>query len=544
MISAPIGLCDCDVRMRATGTNETDLVVAAQAGDRRALGEVVARGLPLVYTLVHRALGGHPDTDDVVQDAMLRAVRRLPELHTPESFRPWLAAIAMRQVSTHLHRRQVAARRTAPLDEAAEMPDVAAAVEDLTTLRVELSGQRRQIVRASHWLDPDDKALLSLWWLEVAGELSRSELASALAVSVAHTAVRVQRMRHQLDLCRELVVALAARPRCPELEAAATAWDGVPSPLWRKRLTRHIRSCGRCARAAAGMIAPERLLLGLGLLPAPVGLAAVLLGKGSLGTAATSTVALPGALGPGSGGGVGAGLKGAVFGQLLQPVVAHPVTATVVAAALAAGAAVTVTVLPTHRTPPASAPVTAPASPSGPRTGSSVAPAVTAPEPAAPATPAAKPSAGRTVSLAAGRLVSLESANETGRYVTTVDGLGVLVPVGPASTEVTRRQATFTVLAGLADPACFSFRAPEGRYLRHAYWRLRLSPDQGTELFRGDATFCPRAGTSPSVTSLEASNYPGWFLRHRDGQLWVDQADGTAAFRADSSFRIRPALAG
>ncbi|MGW5667282.1 sigma-70 family RNA polymerase sigma factor [Micromonospora sp. NPDC003776] len=528
--------------MRATGTNETDLLVAAQAGDRRAMDELVGRGLPLVYTLVHRALGGHPDTDDVVQDAMLRAVRRLPELHTPESFRPWLAAIAMRQLSTHLHRRQVAARRTAPLNEAAEMPDAEAAVEDLTTLRVELSGQRRQVVRASRWLDPDDKALLSLWWLEVAGELSRSELASALAVSVAHTAVRVQRMRHQLDLCRELVVALDARPRCPELEAAATAWDGVPSPLWRKRLARHTRSCERCARPAAGMIAPERLLLGLGLLPVPVGLAAVLAARGALGAAATSTVALPGALGPGSGGGVGAGIKAAVFGQLLQPVVAHPVAAIVVAA-LAAGAAVTVSVLPTHGPPAASAPVAAPPSPSGRRTSASL-PAATVPVRTAPATPAARPSAGRTASLAAGRLVSVESVNETGRYVTTVDGLGVLVPVGPASTDAARRQATFTVLAGLADPGCFSFRARDGRYLRHAYWRLQLSPDQGTELFRGDATFCARAGSTTSATSLEASNYPGWFLRHRDGQLWVDQADGTAAFRADSAFRIRPALAG
>ncbi|WP_082159295.1 RNA polymerase sigma factor, partial [Micromonospora sp. HK10] len=323
--------------MRATGRNETDLVVAAQAGDRRALDELLSRGLPLVYSLVHRALNGHPDTDDVVQDAMLRAVRRLPELRTPESFRPWLAAIALRQLGTHLHRRRAAARRTAPLDEAAGLPDVDAAVEDVTTLRVELSRQRRQTVRASRWLDPDDQALLSLWWLEVAGELTRAEFAAALGVSVAHAAVRVQRMRHQLDLCRELVAALEARPRCPELDGAAAAWDGVPSPLWRKRLVRHTRSCPRCARAADGLIGAERLLLGLGLLPVPVGLAAVLVARGALGTAAGSAAALPGTLSSASGGAGGAGVKAAVLGPLLQPVVAHPVAATVVAAALAAG---------------------------------------------------------------------------------------------------------------------------------------------------------------------------------------------------------------
>ena len=146
--------------------------------------------------------------------------------------------------------------------------------------------------------------------------------------------------------------------------------------------------------------------------------------------------------------------------------------------------------------------------------------------------------------LAAGRRVSLESAGGTGRYVTTVDSLGVLLPLGPGSADAARRAATFTVLAGLADSRCFSFRARDGRYLRHADWRVRLTPDQGTELFRGDATFCPRAGSTTASTALEASNYPGWFLHRRDGQLWVDQTDGTAAFRADSSFRVRPALAG
>ncbi|MEU5527919.1 sigma-70 family RNA polymerase sigma factor [Micromonospora chersina] len=529
--------------MRATGANEADLVVAAQAGDRRAMDELVAAGLPLVYALVHRALSGHPDTDDVVQETMLRAVRRLPELRTPESFRPWLTAIALRQLSTHLHRRQVAARRAAPLDEAAEMPDAEAAFEDLTTLRLELSGQRRQLVRASRWLDPDDRTLLSLWWLETAGELTRTDLAAALAVSVAHAAVRVQRMRQQLDVSRELVAALEARPGCAGLEAAAAGWDGVPRPLWRKRLTRHTRSCDRCSRAGTGMIAVERLLLGAALLPVPVGLATVLLGRGAL-DAATSTATLSGALGGGSGGGVGAGAKAGLLAQLLQAVLAHPVAATVVAGAVATGAAATVTVLPTHPPPPASAPVAAPTSPSGPRAVPSSAPAVAVPERTPPTTPAARPSAGRTASLTAGRLVSLESADGTGRYVTTVDGLGVLRPVGPGSTDAARRQATFTVVAGLAEAGCFSFRAGDGRYLRHSSWRLQLSPVVDTELFRGDATFCARDGATASSTALEASNYPGWFLRHRDGQLWVDQADGTAAFRADSSFRIRPALAG
>ena len=99
-------------------------------------------------------------------------------------------------------------------------------------------------------------------------------------------------------------------------------------------------------------------------------------------------------------------------------------------------------------------------------------------------------------------------------------------------------------MPGLADRACFSFRLADGQYLRHSSWRLRSFPDDGSALFRGDATFCPGAGSTPESITLESSNYPGWFLHHRGNQLWVDQANGTDTFLADSSFRVRSPLTG
>jgi RNA polymerase sigma factor (sigma-70 family) len=247
--------------------DEPELVVAAQAGDGPALDRLVTAYLPLVYAVVHRALGEIPDADDVVQETMLRVLRELRAVRTPESFRPWLTTIATRQVSTYLRRRRAGLRRTASLDDAAGLP--AAGTEGLALLNVELSGHRRQAVRAGHWLDPGDRALLSLWWHETAGRTTRSGLAAALGTSVAHAGVRVQRMRHQMELSRSLVAALDARPRCPRLTGALEEWDGVPSPLWRKRITRHTRSCPVCARAADRLMPLERLVLGLASLPVP-----------------------------------------------------------------------------------------------------------------------------------------------------------------------------------------------------------------------------------------------------------------------------------
>jgi DNA-directed RNA polymerase specialized sigma24 family protein len=58
-------------------------IAAAQAGDRQALDELVAGRLPLVHNVVGRALNGHADVDDVVQETMLRAVDNLGSLRDP-----------------------------------------------------------------------------------------------------------------------------------------------------------------------------------------------------------------------------------------------------------------------------------------------------------------------------------------------------------------------------------------------------------------------------------------------------------------------------
>lgn len=523
--------------MRATRTNDAALVVAARSGDRRALDELVRVYLPLVYTVVRRALGGHPDVDDVVQEIMLQAVRQLRTQRDPDSFRSWLVAIALRRVSTHLRRVRVDDERTATLDEVAEVPDADTDVEGMTLLRVELSAQRRQVARASQWIDSDERAVLSLWWLEIAGQLSRADLAAALGVSVAHAGVRVQRMRLQLELSRSVVAALTARPRCTELSAAVVGWDGVPSPLWRKRIARHTRSCAVCARAGDGMVATDRLLFGFALLPVPVALAAALLGKTALTKAAvaTSTTALST--------GTGAGLKAGLVGQLVQAVAAHPVAASVAAGALVVGTTVTAANWPPPAPPPPvviAAPTTSPtvlARPSADPVGRGGPTAIPPPV----AVPPAAPPASAAPQL---RPVSLEAVTAPGKFVATADDLGVLTLVDAGSADPVRQQAVFEVVAGLADPSCLSFRAPDGRYLRHMMWRLRLTADERTALFRGDATFCVKAGAVDSSVSFESSNYPGWYLRHRNDELWVDQSNGSAAFRADSSFLVRPPLAG
>src|SRR3954447_7768048 len=244
---------------------DTRTVIAARDGDPAAGDRLVGGSLPLVYTIVGRALDGHADVDDVVQDTMLRVLRNLGDLREPESFRSWLVAITVRQV-----RERYRVRRSAPdvlLPD--DVRDPGADFTDLAITRLELSGQRRETAEATRWLDDDNRELLSLWWLEASGELTRDEIVAAVGVTRQHAAVRVQRMKGQLETARVVVRALAASPPCPDLRLVTADWDGRPSALWRKRIARHTRDCRYCSPAWSGLVAAERLLAGTALVPVP-----------------------------------------------------------------------------------------------------------------------------------------------------------------------------------------------------------------------------------------------------------------------------------
>ncbi|WP_155370711.1 sigma-70 family RNA polymerase sigma factor [Catellatospora vulcania] len=512
--------------MAAHSTDEAALIVAAQTGDRRALDVLIEAYLPFVYTIVRRALDADADVDDVVQDTMVRVIRDLPDLRDPATFRAWVGTITVRQISNHLQRRRTSEPRAGDLAGLSEFPDAHGEVEGLTLLRLGIAEQRRQAAQAARWLDDDDRVLLSLWWLELAGRLTRTELAAAAGVSIAHAGVRVQRMRQQLEQCRALLAALDTRPRCGDLDLLVTDWDGVPSSALRKRLVRHVRACPTCDPAASDLMSADKLLIGLALLPVPVALAAAVLGKAAT---VTSSVALAGAA------------KAGVLGQLAKALAVPKVAAAVVTGTVVVGATVAVITWPAATPPPLPAVQSPPAAVATPPRS----PAARPPSPSRTPGPRQQPAPSRNPAgvLAIGP-TSLEALNDPGLFVTTAAGRGVLSSVSQTAGTAARQQASFTVVAGLADAKCVSLRAGDGRYLRHLSWRLLLSAADDTELFRGDATFCVRPAEADGAILLESRNYPGWFVHRRGTELWVDlAADGTADFGAESSFRVRPPLA-
>ena len=259
----------------ASPLHGTELVDSARSGDPRAQAELFGRYLPLIYNIVGRGLHGHPDVDDVVQDTMLSAMRALPHLRDPERFRSWIVAIAVRKMHDRGRRNKFALDHQRPLTEASDLADPGRDRADLALDRYALTQAGGDLMEASRWIGEDHRRTLALWWQETAGYLTRAEVAEALNLSTAHTAVRIQRMKAKLELALDVLTAWRARPRCPELDVLA---GGAVPPEGRLlvKLSRHVQGCRRCEASTEARRSIDDLPIRLGALPVPVALAGLI----------------------------------------------------------------------------------------------------------------------------------------------------------------------------------------------------------------------------------------------------------------------------
>ncbi|MET9225729.1 family 43 glycosylhydrolase [Lentzea sp. NPDC003310] len=85
-----------------------------------------------------------------------------------------------------------------------------------------------------------------------------------------------------------------------------------------------------------------------------------------------------------------------------------------------------------------------------------------------------------------------------------------------------------------------TYSSPD-RFVRH--WEYRARVEAGVSPL-ADSQFKVVTGLAGSgAVSLESTNFPGYFLRHRNNELWVERNDGSTLFRNDASFTQRAGLA-
>jgi hypothetical protein len=95
--------------------------------------------------------------------------------------------------------------------------------------------------------------------------------------------------------------------------------------------------------------------------------------------------------------------------------------------------------------------------------------------------------------------------------------------VTSTSPAVDKNDGTWIVRRGVANNACVSFESRDfpGDFLRHFNFQLLRQPNDGTAVFRADATFCPQAGLSGQGTSFASFNFPTRFIRHFNNTVFI-----------------------
>jgi RNA polymerase sigma-70 factor (ECF subfamily) len=150
-----------------TGPDDADLLARVRDGDRDAYAELVRRHAPVAMRTA-ALLGAGADTEDVVQEAFVKAYAALDRFRPGAPFRPWLLRIVANE-ARNLHRAagRRAAReqrcwtRTEPLlltrpDDPAEAALSQERQEVLVRGLAGLSAPQRQVVTCRYLLDLDE----------------------------------------------------------------------------------------------------------------------------------------------------------------------------------------------------------------------------------------------------------------------------------------------------------------------------------------------------------------------------------------------------
>ena len=86
--------------------SERKLVEAAQNGDKRAFGQLIRLHQKRLFRYIHGMLNSFDATEDIVQEAFVKAYNNILTFRTEYAFYPWLSTIARNLAYNHIHREE------------------------------------------------------------------------------------------------------------------------------------------------------------------------------------------------------------------------------------------------------------------------------------------------------------------------------------------------------------------------------------------------------------------------------------------------------
>jgi RNA polymerase sigma factor (sigma-70 family) len=187
----------------------TRTVIAAQAGNVEALGQLVQRTQTMAYAVAMGVVRDRALAQDVAQQSYLRAFRRLGDLQDPAAFAGWLRRIV---ITVAINMRRASRRTWLQLEDVPDVP----VLDEAETRWSDL--QRHRLAAALLVLTPDERQLCDRRYH---GQWSVARLAAAAGIDDAAMRKRLQRIRDKLRKEIEMAEQRGIRPEelAPDLPA-------------------------------------------------------------------------------------------------------------------------------------------------------------------------------------------------------------------------------------------------------------------------------------------------------------------------------------
>ena len=171
--------------------DESELISAAQAGDRAAFDELVRRSFVDTFTLARRLTGNEEDARDVVQDAYLRAWRGIGKFRGEALFSTWMYRITANAAATNVRRRR--RQQADPFEDDLEPADPRVDLQPAA-----MAESSEALERISDALDQLPPKLRSVVVLKDVYDLSHEAIADELGITETAAKVRLHRARRKL----------------------------------------------------------------------------------------------------------------------------------------------------------------------------------------------------------------------------------------------------------------------------------------------------------------------------------------------------------
>lgn len=165
---------------------DADLLAAARGRNAQAFSRIVSRHYTSVYRVVFRMLNGHPDSEDVAQEAFLRLWNNPDQVREAAALKGWLMRVASNLVMDRFR-----AHPMQDLETAAEISDGKPSAEDTLSS----TWASRRIDQAVAGLPERQKLALTLVHFEHMGNIAA---AAAMDISVEALESLLARARRSL----------------------------------------------------------------------------------------------------------------------------------------------------------------------------------------------------------------------------------------------------------------------------------------------------------------------------------------------------------